>query len=97
MSDLMKYNHGNIDGHSAALQASSAGINSTLEDLKSQLRALEANWEGSGSEAYRQLKTQWDQAAAGLNATLAKISQVVGAGNAAMSATDRSVAGSFGG
>jgi early secretory antigenic target protein ESAT-6 len=97
MSDMMKYNHAAIAEASAALAGNSTQINAILADLKTQLQRLDAGWEGAGSDAYRALKMQWDAAAEGLNATLARISQVVGTGNDAMRASDRAVAGSFGG
>lgn len=97
MSDSMKYNHAGIDGHAVAIKGHSNNMNTMLDDLAAQLRAFEQRWEGDGSVAYIALKRQWDQAAAGLNATLLKVGQVVSAGNDAMRATDRSVAGSFGG
>ncbi len=97
MSDMMKYNHAAIAEASAALAGNSTQINAILADLKTQLQRLDAGWEGAGSDAYRALKMQWDTAAEGLNTTLGRISQVVGTGNDAMRASDRAVAGSFGG
>ncbi len=97
MDGHMKYNHAGIEGHASAIKVHSAALTTMLDDLAGELRALEANWEGSGSESYLTLKRQWDQAAAGLNATLDKVGRVVDTGNSAMSSTDRSVAGSFGG
>jgi len=97
MSDIMRYNHAAIGEASAALAGNSTQINAILTDLKAQLRALDAGWEGEGSDAYRVLKAQWDQAAEGLNATLRKVSEVVSSGNDAMRASDRAAAGSFGG
>jgi early secretory antigenic target protein ESAT-6 len=97
MSDMMKYNHAAIGEASASLAGNSQQINSILEDLKGQLKKLDAGWEGEGSDAYRVLKAQWDQAAESLNNTLHKVSDVVSQGNDAMKASDKSAAGAFGG
>lgn len=95
MSDTLKYQHAAIAEASASLAGNSAKINGILDDLEGQLKKLDAGWEGQGSDAYRQLKTQWDQAAKSLNATLRKVSEVVSQGNDAMSASDLSAANAF--
>jgi early secretory antigenic target protein ESAT-6 len=86
---IMKYNFAQIDGLRADIAASTAQMNNTLNDLKSYLAPLVADWSGEASEAYQVQQRRWDESAGGLNQVLDAIGRAVGAGNDNMAETER--------
>lgn len=96
-SDTIRYNSGIIEEARMNISTTSAQINGQLDELKGFLAPLRESWEGETRIAYDAAQARWDAAAAEINQTLHKIGQAVGAGNDAMSATDRTQSGRFGG
>ena len=56
-------------------------MNAQLDDLKRYLAPLVATWTGQAAEDYQVKQRQWDTAAAGLNAVLARIGVALGQAN----------------
>jgi WXG100 family type VII secretion target len=54
------------------LSAAYAAVQSTVENLESELQSNLGQWTGTAQEAYAQVKLQWDQALAHMAAVLQK-------------------------
>ncbi|MEU4447318.1 WXG100 family type VII secretion target [Actinosynnema sp. NPDC050801] len=71
-------------------------VDSELDNLKSRLQPVIAQWEGGASAAYQDAQTRWDQAAAGLQQVLAQIGSAVASATEAYQAAERKNEGRWG-
>ena len=95
-SGQITYNHGPIESLVGQVGSASTALRTTLDDLKSYLAPLVAEWEGDAAVAYQAHQSDWDQAAAALQAMLAEISRAASHGNQGMAAADRRAAQGWG-
>lgn len=91
----MRYVFGAIDEVKAQIDVKQATLNGKLDELKSIIAPLVADWEGSASDSYQDKQRQWDSAAAELNQVLNTIGTAVGQGNADMQAREAANRGMF--
>jgi WXG100 family type VII secretion target len=73
-----------------------SSMNSELDDLKSAVAKVTADWTGQAAEAYQQQQAQWNSAQQDLTAVLQKISQVLEQAGDAYQSTESSNAASWG-
>lgn len=67
-----------LESARADVANTAARIQSRLDDLKRFLAPLAATWEGQAATEYQARQRQWDNAAAGLAAVLARIGVALG-------------------
>ena len=68
---------GHLEGLAGDISSQASTLESTLEDLKSRIKPVVAQWEGTTSEAYNAAQNNWDTAAADLQQVLAQIATAV--------------------
>ena len=95
-SGQITYNHGPIESLVGQVGSASTALRTTLDDLKSYLAPLVAEWEGDAAIAYQVHQQDWDRAAAALQAMLTEISRAAGQGNQGMADADRRAAQGWG-
>lgn len=95
-SGQITYNHGPIESLVGQVGSASVALRTTLDDLKSYLAPLVAEWEGDAAMAYQVHQKDWDQAAAALQSLLAELSRAAGQGNQSMADADRRAAQGWG-
>lgn len=96
MTGQITYNHGQIEQLVGQVTTASSNLRTTLDDLKSYLAPLVAEWEGEAAIAYQAHQKDWDQAATALQAMLAEISRTASAGNQGMADADRAASAGWG-
>jgi ESAT-6 family protein len=79
------------------LQAAAQKIEGELNDLESKIQRLVSTWEGDAQEAYHAAQKEWDEEAARMQATAAKMGMAVNAANESFQAGEKKNAGRFGG
>ena len=77
VGDTIKVSFEGLRTGAQDIDSSRLKIQAELDDLEKQVKALCEQWEGDAKEAYHHHQTQWDQAAAGLQSTLASIATAV--------------------
>ncbi|MCS7482307.1 WXG100 family type VII secretion target [Umezawaea endophytica] len=68
---------GHLEGLAGDISSQASTLDSTLEDLKSRIAPVVAQWEGGAGEAYTAAQHNWDTAAADLQQVLAQIATAV--------------------
>lgn len=91
----LRVNHGVLDSTAANLSAKAQEIQSVLDQMDTELKQLQANWDGDAKGAYDTAKAQWTAGMNGLRALLARISTTVTDANQGYGDTDKRSAGSF--
>ncbi|TQM82547.1 early secretory antigenic target protein ESAT-6 [Saccharothrix saharensis] len=81
-TNQIKVDFGALSSASGDITNQAGKIQSELDNLKSRLAPVIAQWEGGASESYQAAQRAWDESAAGLQQVLAQI------GTAVQSATD---------
>lgn len=74
---FMRYNWAAMDELAGSIDTRVSTIQTLVEDLRTKVDNLANMYEGSASDGFRQTKSQWETAAADLNAVLARISTAV--------------------
>lgn len=74
-------NFGSLDAGSQGIMATYRQLQSTLENLESQLQPMVSSWTGDAREAYFQQKKKWDDASAALAAILSQMGNAVDSAN----------------
>lgn len=92
---MIAYDFGMIAQASSDIQATSRNINGMLDQLKSDIAPMTAEWEGSSASAYQDAQRRWDGAAEELNTVLQSVSRAVDDANARMSQINTSAANSW--
>jgi early secretory antigenic target protein ESAT-6 len=80
----IKVSFGGLDAGSEAIKASAAKIDTTLNDLKTDLQPLsdpDTGWTGEAAGLYQQHQTKWNQAAIDLQQVLASIATALHVAN----------------
>ncbi len=90
------YDHGQIEALVGRVGVASTTLHSSLEDLRSYLAPLVAEWEGTAATAYQAHQADWDRAAAALQSMLSEIARAASQGNQGMADTDRRAAQGWG-
>ncbi|WP_175420486.1 WXG100 family type VII secretion target [Rhodococcus sp. SGAir0479] len=91
----MRYSFGQIEALKLRIDSIQAQMNGKLDDLKTHIAPMVAEWEGSASEAYQAQQAKWDSAALELNQILDAVGRVVGQGNADMQQVNTAAANSW--
>ncbi|MBB5806167.1 early secretory antigenic target protein ESAT-6 [Saccharothrix ecbatanensis] len=73
---------GDISGHASK-------VDSELDNLKTRIGQVVANWEGSASGTYQDAQRRWDESAAGLQQVLAQIGLAVAQATEAYQAAEK--------
>lgn len=92
---MIKYDFAHIAQASADIQATNRNINGMLDQLKSDIAPMVAEWEGSSASAYQDAQRRWDRAASELTIVLQSISRAVSDANSRMSQINSSAANSW--
>jgi WXG100 family type VII secretion target len=94
---VLSYNFGEIE-HSVRqeIHTTSARLNATLEELKSQIAPLQQLWTREAAAAYQGEQLRWHQAAAALNQILIDLGNAVRDGAEEVANADRRAAGVWG-
>lgn len=88
-------NFGSIEQHVTDLNAAIAQFNGLLDEARSIVSVLSANWTGLAWGAYKIQQERWDIASTDLNATLNRITQALQQTGVDLQRTDNSNAGLF--
>ncbi|WP_018601768.1 WXG100 family type VII secretion target [Mycobacterium sp. 155] len=97
MSQVLSYNFGEIEySVRQEIHTTSARLNASLDDLRSQLTPLQRVWIREAAEAYQLEQARWNQAAASLNEILFNLGNAVRDGADDVAATDHSAANAWG-
>ncbi|BDE12465.1 MULTISPECIES: WXG100 family type VII secretion target [Mycobacterium] len=78
------------------IHATSARLNTAIEELRSQIAPLQQLWTREAAAAYQAEQLRWQQAVTALNQILVELGNAVRDGAAEVAATDRRAAGSWG-
>ena len=78
-----------LEGLAGDISSQASTLDSTLEDLKSRIAPVIAQWEGGAGEAYTAAQSNWDTAAADLQQVLAQIATAVRAAGEAFRAGEQ--------
>ncbi|HEX6345449.1 WXG100 family type VII secretion target [Umezawaea sp.] len=73
----IKIDFGSMDALASDIGNQASTLQSTLENLKSRIDPVIAQWEGSTSGAYQASQNKWNQAAEDLQQVLAQIGTAV--------------------
>jgi ESAT-6 family protein len=91
----LRVNHGMLDSTASNLSTRAQEIQAVLDQMDSDLRQLQANWDGEAKQAYEAAKAQWTAGMDGLRALLTRISSSVGEANLDYSTSDKRGASGF--
>jgi WXG100 family type VII secretion target len=94
---VLSYNFGEIEySVRQEIHTTSARLNATLEELKSQIAPLQQLWTREAAAAYQGEQLRWHQAAAALNQILIDLGNAVRDGAEEVANADRRAAGVWG-
>ena len=97
MDPVLSYNFGEIEySVRQEIHTTSARLNATLEELKSQIAPLQQLWTREAAAAYQGEQLRWHQAAAALNQILIDLGNAVRDGAEEVANADRRAAGVWG-
>jgi WXG100 family type VII secretion target len=97
MEQVLSYNFDEIEFTiRQEIHATSARLNSALDDLRAQIAPLQEVWTREAAEAYRVEQARWEQATAALNEILVNLGNAVRDGSDEVAATDRRAAQAWG-
>jgi len=92
----IKVNFGSMEALASDIGSQASTLESTLEDLKSRITPVVAQWEGVAGEAYTAAQKNWDDAALDLQQVLAQIGTAVRAAGEAFQAGENQNAARWG-
>ncbi|CCH35105.1 WXG100 family type VII secretion target [Actinosynnema sp. NPDC047251] len=88
MNDEIKIDFSALGSAAGDIQGQANKVQQELEDLKSRIAPVIAQWEGATSGAYQEVQNKWDTSAADLQQVLAAIGTAVASANDAYSAAE---------
>lgn len=88
MDGFMSYDFASIDELGQGIDGRVAAINERLGDLRTKVQNLTQMYTGQASEAFQQVRNEWNNAADSLNGTLARIATAVHTTNADARSTE---------
>jgi WXG100 family type VII secretion target len=98
MDPVLSYNFDEIESAvRQEIHATSARLNTALDELKAQIAPLQQVWTREAAAAYRVEQLKWHQAASALNEILYNLGNAVRDGADDVAPTDRRAAGAWGG
>jgi early secretory antigenic target protein ESAT-6 len=83
-------NFGSLAGGAQGIMATYRQLQSTLENLESQLAPMVGSWTGDAREAYFQQKKKWDDASAAMALILSQMGSAVDNANSNYQAAENS-------
>ncbi|MCP2165807.1 WXG100 family type VII secretion target [Goodfellowiella coeruleoviolacea] len=89
MSDQIKVDFAVIGEAAGNISSAAQKVQQQLDDLKSRLQPVLAQWEGSASGAYQEAQQKWDTSAADIQQVLASIGTAVQQANEAYEQAER--------
>ena len=92
---MIHYNFASIGQAADDINSTSQRINGILEDLKSDLQPLVAEWEGESATSYQAAQKKWDNSAQDLNVVLGEVSRAVRESNDRISQINTNAANSW--
>lgn len=92
----IKVDFGALSSAAGDISGQAAKVDSELDNLKSRLAPVIAQWEGGASAAYQDAQRRWDESAAGLQQVLAQIGSAVASATEAYQAAERKNEGRWG-
>lgn len=95
MAGMIRVTPQQLLGVSGQLNGGASNIDTILRQLAAQVQPLGADWAGVAQVRFLELWSQWQRNAAGLNAALTQMAQLMQQGAAHYETTDSQVAGSF--
>ena len=85
-----------LQSTASQLNAGAANIEGILGNLKSQVAALQGEWEGVAQARFQELWIEWDRSAKGIQDALHGISQLTQQAGSHYESTEQGIAASFG-
>ena len=89
------WNFAGIESGSGEIMGAVGQTAGLLDEGRASLAALAAVWGGTGSEAYQQVQTRWDQTSTELNTALQSLAQTISESGQTMAQTEAGVTGMF--
>ncbi|MFD7653038.1 WXG100 family type VII secretion target [Actinosynnema sp. NPDC059797] len=96
-TNRIKVSFGEMSNAGSAIQSQANQVQSELDNLKSRLAPLIAQWDGGASTEYQARQKEWDEAAAGIQQVLASIATAVLQAGEAYQAAEQQNASRWGG
>jgi 6 kDa early secretory antigenic target len=93
--DFVLANFGSLSDGEAQFVAAYNGLNSTVNNLNSQLQSNLADWVGSAQQAYYEAKSVWEQAITDMGLVIQGMSSVISTGNQNYQDAERTNASMF--
>ena len=91
MSDFTRVSASGMQQGIQSLQRANSQLQSTLEELKGNLRNSLAQWEGEATDAYVEVQQRWDRQAIEMNTIVQQMGQVLNQINEAYIANEAAV------
>ncbi|QFQ03070.1 6 kDa early secretory antigenic target [Corynebacterium urogenitale] len=92
---MIHYNFANIGQAAEDINSTKNRIDGILDNLKSDLQPLVAEWEGESATAYQAAQKKWDDSANELNIVLGQVATAVRDSNDRMSQINTNAANSW--
>ncbi|WP_447004485.1 WXG100 family type VII secretion target [Saccharothrix isguenensis] len=89
MNDRIKVDFNQLGSAAADISGQASKVESELENLKSRIAPVLAQWDGGTQEAYRAAQEKWDTSAADLQQVLATIGTAVASATEAYQAAEQ--------
>ncbi|GGP58321.1 WXG100 family type VII secretion target [Saccharothrix coeruleofusca] len=89
MNDQIKVDFAQLSGAAGDISGHAAKVQSELDELKSRIAPVVAQWEGASSGSYQEAQAKWDTSAADLQQVLASIGSAVAAATEAYQAAEQ--------
>ncbi|MEU7525829.1 WXG100 family type VII secretion target [Saccharothrix sp. NPDC042600] len=89
MNDRIEVSFGELASAASSISSQANQVQQQLEDLKTRLAPVIAQWDGGASESYQAAQAQWDQSANDLQSVLASIGVAVQQATEAYEAAER--------
>ncbi|MDQ2582511.1 WXG100 family type VII secretion target [Saccharothrix yanglingensis] len=96
MNDEIKVDFGALSTAAGDISGQASQVQQQLDELKSRIDPVIAQWQGASSDAYAQAQAKWNESASGLQQVLAAIGTAVASANDAYNAAERKNEGRWG-
>jgi WXG100 family type VII secretion target len=94
--DMINVSFGAISSLASGIDGQVHAIEGQLDDLRSAIQKLAAQWEGSGADAFQAVQKKWDTSATDLTNVLNRIAVAVHSANDSYQQTENKNASSWG-
>ncbi|PSL54745.1 early secretory antigenic target protein ESAT-6 [Saccharothrix carnea] len=89
MNDMIKVDFAALGTAAGDIASQASQVQQALDDLKSRIDPVIAQWEGASSGAYAEAQAKWNQSAGDLQQVLASVGAAVASANDAYNAAEQ--------